>query len=338
MKSKKIHVSIIAIQEVVLSTLAGIFDVLNSLEMLAGFDDAIPSESLFDVEILGLEDDPVHLASGLPIQHHRKVSEVENTDIIIVPSVLLSNEGWITGRYPELVTWLNIMHKQGALLCSACSGVFLLAETGLFDERETTIHWSYAKSFRKTYPLVFLQPEKALVCSGQREELVSSGASNSWHDLVLYLIAREIGPSVAQSIAKFFALQWHYDGLAPYMKFEVPTDHGDAVVNEAQIWLAKNFSVANPVEEIVVRSGLAERSFKRRFTNATEISPIAYVQRLRIEDAKKRLERTDESIDKISWHVGYEDASYFRRLFKRITGISPSQYRRKFNVPDYNLN
>jgi transcriptional regulator GlxA family with amidase domain len=162
-----------------------------------------------------------------------------------------------------------------------------------------------------------------------------SGASASWHDLVLYLVARHVGPAAAQAIAKFMLLQWHVDGQAPYVVFEAPTDHKDAAILDVQKWLNDYFTVAAPVEEMVKRSGLAERSFKRRFTKATGYSPIAYVQHLRIEEAKRRLERTDAPIDEISWAVGYEDPAFFRRLFKRITRITPGAYRRKFRFPDF---
>jgi transcriptional regulator GlxA family with amidase domain len=157
----------------------------------------------------------------------------------------------------------------------------------------------------------------------------------TWHDLVLYLIARHVGATAAQTLARYFALQWHHDGLAPYVVFRGRTDHGDAAVADAQSWLATHFAVASPVEEMVRRSGLAERTFKRRFTEATGMAPIDYVQRLRIEDAKRRLERTEASADEISWQVGYEDAAFFRRLFKRVTKLTPGAYRKRFQVPAF---
>jgi transcriptional regulator GlxA family with amidase domain len=227
------------------------------------------------------------------------------------------------------------MHRRGALLCSACSGIFLLAETGLFDGMDATVHFGYARPFADAFPQVPVHPERVLVISGAREELISSGASMTWHDLVLYLIARHAGATAAQDVARFFALQWHRDGLAPYIGFAGRTDHGDSAIGAAQAWVATHFSVANPVEEMARRAGLAERTFKRRFAAATGLSPIGYVQRLRIEDAKRRLERTEASVDEISWRVGYEDPAFFRRLFKRVTGLAPGAYRRRFRIPDY---
>ena len=261
--------------------------------------------------------------------------EVETTDIVIVPSVLLCPEGWQKRRYPGLVDWLRTMYDRGAVLCSACSGIFLLAETGLFDGKDATVHFGYARTFATAYPAVRIHPERVLIISGLREELVSSGASMTWHDLVLYLIARYAGATAAQEVARFFALQWHQDGLAPYIVFEGKRDHGDSDIQSAQKWLDQNYSVANPVEEMIKRSRLAERTFKRRFTTATGLTPIAYVQRLRIEDAKRRLERTDAPIEEISWQVGYEDPAFFRRLFKRTTGLAPGAYRKRFRIPDF---
>jgi transcriptional regulator GlxA family with amidase domain len=249
--------------------------------------------------------------------------------------VLLRPEGWRKARYPRLVDWVHRMHDRGAVICSACSGIFLLAETGLFDGKDATVHFAYARAFGVAYPGVAVHPERTLVVSGRREELVSSGASTTWHDLALYLIARYAGATTAQEVARLFALQWHQDGLTPYIIFEGRTDHGDAEIQGAQEWLREHFSVANPVDEMIRRSKLAERTFKRRFVSATGLTPITYVQRLRIEDAKRRLERTDASVDEISWRVGYEDPAFFRRLFKRTTGVAPGVYRKRFRVPDF---
>jgi transcriptional regulator GlxA family with amidase domain len=153
--------------------------------------------------------------------------------------------------------------------------------------------------------------------------------------MVLHLIARYAGSTAAQEVARRFALQWHHDGLTPYIVFEGRTDHGDAEIERAQQWLGEHFSIANPVEEMIKRSSLSERTFKRRFVSATGLTPIAYVQRLRIEDAKRRLEGTQEPIDEISWRVGYEDPAFFRRLFKRTTGLAPGAYRKRFRIPEF---
>lgn len=329
------RVTLLAIPDVMISTLNGLYDVLGSFGMLSSHDYALPKKPPFVVDIVALSRGLLPTASGLPVQVHRAIHEVARTDLVIVPSVMVANGEWQTGRYPEEVAWLASMHAAGATLCSACSGLLLLAETGLLSGKEGTMHWAYAATFRRNFPDIRLRLEKSLVTAGGRSEFVMSGATTSWHDLVLYLITRYAGSEASQVIARFFALQWHSDGLSPYMVFDAPTDHGDAVVLDAQLWLDRNFSAANAVEEIVKRAGIPERSFKRRFTQATGIPPISYVQRLRIEDAKRRLERMDASIDEISWKVGYEDPAFFRRLFRRLTGVAPSAYRRKYRVPRF---
>jgi transcriptional regulator GlxA family with amidase domain len=333
--SEPLHVSLIAIPEAVMSTLTGIFDVMNALAMMPLTGKPAPRARPFRVEIVGVRKGPLDLASRIPITVQRPIDTIDSTDIVVVPSILLGPEGWKKGKHRELVTWLRAMHARGALLCSACSGVFLLAETGLFAGMDATVHFGYAREFAETYPEVPIHPERVLVISGKREELVCSGAAMTWHDLVLYLIARFAGATAAQTVARFYALQWHQDGLTPYIVFEGHKDHGDAAIQKAQDWVAGHFSVASPIEEMIKRAGLAQRTFKRRFTNATGLSPITYVQRLRIEDAKRRLERTETSIDEISWKVGYEEPAFFRRLFKRVTGLSPGLYRKRFRIPAY---
>jgi transcriptional regulator GlxA family with amidase domain len=330
-RPERVRVGIVAIPEATIGTLSGIYDVLGGLAMLAGRE-GIPARSPFLVEILGETADPVRLASGITLPLHGAAADVPS-DIVIVPSVLVPLEGWQPGRYPRLAEWLVARHRAGATLCSACSGIFLIAETGLFDGIEATVHWPYARSFGEQYPAVGVAPDRALVVSGARGEMISSGASTSWHDLVLYLIGREVGPAAAQAVSRFFALQRHVDGLAPFIVFDPPRDHGDAVVAAAQDWLDAHAGVASPVREAVRRSGLSERGFARRFRAATGHAVLDYVQRLRIEQAKRRLERTDESVEDISWRVGYEDPAAFRRLFRRLAGVTPGAYRRQFAVP-----
>ena len=333
--SAPLHVSLLAIPEATVSTLTGIFDVMNAFTMMAGMGDSSVGPNPFRVEIVGEKMGPLELASHVPVTVQRSFHALDVTDIVIVPSIVLGPDGWQKDKHPQLVEWLRAMHGRGALLCSACSGIFLLAETGLFDGMDATVHFGYAREFAGAFPGVPVHPERVLVVSGKRQELISSGASMTWHDLVLYLIARHAGTTAAQTVARLFALQWHQDGLAPYIVFEGRNDHGDHAVQTAQDWIAGHFSVANPLEEMVRRTGLTERTFKRRFTGATGLSPIAYVQRLRIEDAKRRLERTEASVDEISWQVGYEEPAFFRRLFRRVTGLAPGAYRRRFRVPDY---
>jgi transcriptional regulator GlxA family with amidase domain len=326
-------VSVVAFPDTAASTLYGIYDVMNAHALLDLGQKTGPRVP-FHAEIVGEAVGALTVASGVSVQVQRAIDSVATTDIVIVPSIVLRGE-WQKGRYPRLAAWLAEMYARGAILCSACSGIFLIAETGLFDGKAATVHFGYARALQNAHPTVTVYPERVLVISGKADCLVSSGASNTWHDLVLYLIARYAGATTAQEVARTFALQWHQDGLTPFMVFEGKSDHGDGEISSAQQWLSEHFAVANPVEAVIKRSKLAERTFKRRFVAATGLTPISYVQRLRIEDAKRRLERTAASVEEVSWRVGYEDAAFFRRLFRRTTGLAPGAYRKRFCIPEF---
>jgi transcriptional regulator GlxA family with amidase domain len=288
----------------------------------------------FALEIVSERAGTVRSVSGLSVTADRGIDEVDATDVVIVPSMAMELDGgWRPGRYPRLVAWLREMHEQGATLCSACSGGMLTAETGLLDGEEATIHWASEGYFRRHHPQVRLRMDEVLVVSGEGGRLVSSGAATAWHDLALYVVARHVGPATAQALARYELLQWHRDGQAAFHVFHPPTQHGDAAVLAVQRWLDEGYAVAAPVEEMARRSGLSSRTFKRRFTAATGHTPIGYVQRIRVERAKRLLETTATPVEEVSWAVGYEDPASFRRLFKRLTGVTPGDYRRRFALP-----
>lgn len=333
-----IHVSLVAAgPDVMALPICGIYEVLNCFETLHTFDDRAPEGSPFQPEVVGPREAgaEIETASGLTVPVHRTIDAVDRTDIAIVPSMMVADSEWVPGRYDEIVEWLRDLHAGGSTLCSACSGVLLLAETGLLDGREATIHWAYAPTFRRNFPNVELEPEEVLVDAGDRCEFVMSGASASWHDLVLYLVTRRVGPTAARAVARFMLLQWHTEGQGPYLAFRAPTDHGDRGVLRVQHWIRENLTVSKPVTRMVDVSDLPERTFKRRFKKATGHAPLEYVQHLRVEEAKRWLEQGDTSVEEIARRVGYADPSFFRRLFKRITRITPGAYRRKFQLPDY---
>ena len=280
---------------------------------------------------------PLELASGVPINVQRAIDTIEASDIVIVPSVLLRPGGWEKGRYPAAGRVAAARcTTRGAVLCSACSGIFLLAETGLFDGKDATVHFGYARRFAAAYPAVPIHPERVLVISGLREELVSSGASTTWHDMVLYLIARYAGVDrraggrahvrAAMAPGRAHALH-HFRGQERPRRRRYP---GRAAVVERP-FLGRQPGGGDD-QAIEARRTHLQAALRRTRPAST---PIAYVQRLRIEDAKRRLERTDASVDEISWRVGYEDPAFFRRLFKRTTGLAPGAYRKRFRIPEF---
>lgn len=332
MPMKPLHVSILGLPEATHTTVAGLADTFNVFQFIHGLDDALPESPPFRAEVLATGNDD---AARCPFRVQRHYSDVDATDIVIIPAIAIDPFQWQPGGNNDVVAWLLQMHASGVLVCSTCSGALLLAETGLLDDAEATTHWAYEAAFRRHFPHITLRLEKLLVQAGPREEIIMSGASGSWHDLALYLIAHNVSLAAAQFIARFLLLEWHVDGQKAYSVFHPVLDHGDAVIAAAQDWLEHHLSAPNPVETMTEQSGLAARTFNRRFAQATGLAPIQYVQKLRIEAAKRRLERSSASIEQIAWQVGYEDPAFFRRLFKRVTDISPSAYRRKLQLPAY---
>lgn len=331
----QIHVSLLAIPEADASSLSGLYTVLNLYESVVPGTLSLRAEIVAPDAIVdsGGASGMVQNTLGLPIPIQRKLSATPRTDVMIIPSLFPDAEDeWHTGNYPEVVAWIRDLYAGETLICSSCTGALLLAETGLLDGREATQHWAFEATFRRNFPRVKLNAAKVLVVTGDGSRLVMSGASAAWHDLVLYVIARYAGPAAARTIAKFFLLHWHSDGQSPCIIFRENTRHDDTVILAAQSWLRENSNEPSPVESVVRRSRLSERSFNRRFRKATGHTPIAYVQNLRVEAAKYQLETQSASIDEISSRVGYEDPAFFRRLFKRTTGLTPSAYRRKFCV------
>ena len=331
----QIRIHIVATPDSTVTPVSGLYETFGYVEQLTAPEDRRDRQGTrFVPEIVAETAGTLAGVSGLPITAHRSVDDVAEADIVIVPSMAFGREGeWTPGRYPKLVGWLREMYESGATVCSACTGANLTAEAGLLDGSEATVHWASEKSFRHRHPDVRLRPAEALVLSGDGGRLITSGAADAWHDLALYLIATHVGPATAQAVARFNLWEWHHEGQAAFRVFDPPTDHGDAAVLAAQRGIAEDFAVGAPVEEMVRWSGLAPRTFKRRFKTATAHTPIGYVQRIRVDRAKRLLETTDEPIEDISWAVGYEDPASFRRLFKRLTGVTPGTYRQRFQVP-----
>jgi transcriptional regulator GlxA family with amidase domain len=334
--SPQTRIRIVATPDSTVSPITGLYEALRSV-LAAPEDEQDGGPSAFDVAIVAESSGVIESESGLTITPHHAVDETE-ADVVIVPSMEFRSEReWTPGRYPKLVHWMRRMYEEGATVCSACTGANLTAETGLLDGQEATVHWLSERTFRRRHPEVLLRPAEVLVVSGDGGRLITSGAATAWHDLALYLIARYVGPATARSVARVQLLEWHRDGQAAFQVFNPPTDHGDAAVLAAQRAIAEGYAVASPVEEMVKWSGLSPRTFKRRFRAATGCTPINYVQRIRVERAKRVLETSDEPIEEISWSVGYEDPASFRRLFKRITGLTPGAYRQRFQIPNLPL-
>ena len=200
----------------------------------------------------------------------------------------------------------------------------------MLDGHEATTHWAYCDAMRARYPGVRVRKERALVVSGEGQRLVMAGGGTSWQDLALYLIARFAGVDAAMHVARVNLIDWHAVGQQPFAHLARSRQVADAAIARCQTWIAQHYDEPSPVTAMVRQSGLAERSFKRRFQQATGMPPLEYVHTLRLEEAKQMLESTDASIEAIASEIGYEDPGFFTRLFRRKVNLTPAQYRRRF--------
>lgn len=267
---------------------------------------------------------------GPPIAPQVALREAGPADCVIVTDLALASGRH--GNWDAETQWLRRQFEAGATLASVCTGSVLLAETGLLDGIEATTHWSAADIFRERYKRVRLRPERILCPAGPEHRIVTSGGPGSWEDLALYLIARFCGAAEAARIARIFVLGDRSDGQLVFSAMGRPRNHDDAAISACQAWIADHYAQPSPVAEMAKRSGLAERTFKRRFRAATGYTPVDYVMALRIEEAKQMLETGGEPVEAIASAVGYEDPTFFRRLFKRRTGVTPARYRQRYRA------
>ena len=267
---------------------------------------------------------------GAMVVPEHTFDDAHRSDVVIVADLNMAQGTGPQGRWPEAVRWLKAQHAEGAIICSVCSGSLMLAEAGFLDGCEATSHWSATPIFQRCYPRVLLRAERILVPAGNGHRIVTGGGSNSWTDLALYLVARFCGNAEARHIAKIFLFGDRSDGQLPFAAMVRPPQHEDAVISKCQVWIADNYAVSNPVAAMVRHSKLSDRTFKRRFKAATGYAPLEYVQSLRIEESKQLLETTGITINDVAASVGYDEPNSFRRLFKRMTGVSPNQYRLRF--------
>lgn len=333
--SDTIHVALLAAPEVSASTLYGFHDVLcgtrRDWQMLHGRAD---TASPFAVHVVSRDGLPLVGANGVRIVPTASFAEVPRPDVVCVTDMMVTPDESLAGRYDAEVDWIRQAHAAGATLASACSGAVLLAHTGLLEGLDATSHWAYCPALSARHPTVRWHADRGLVVSGEGQRIVMGGTGMSWHMLVLALIARFTSPEEAMQVARINLLDVNTVAPTVYASLtrggRADGQPPDPVVARCQQWVADHYAVEAPVTQMAVHSGLPERSFKRRFTLATGMSPLEYVHRLRLEEAKQMLEAGDAPVEAIAVEVGYQDSSFFGRLFRRKVGLTPAQYRRRF--------
>ena len=282
---------------------------------------------LFTWDIVTPDGKPVEGFGRIPVYPHRAMEDIGETDVVLIPGFIPPME--FIGKVPgNLVDWFFRMHEQQTLIGTICTGTFLLAETGLLDGREVTTNWAYARLFKKLYPKIRLKPERLLTVDGN---FICSGAATAYMELCLYLIEKFGSQDLAVSCSKLLLIDWNRKSQAPYFIFEFQKNHSDDTVLKAQNYMEKNLAEPVSFDAMAATLGISARHLKRRFKQATGDSPQTYLQRLRVETAKRKLETTLDSFEGITWKVGYENTNSFRRLFKENTGLTPREYRDRFS-------
>ncbi len=308
---------------VMLSALAIPLDVFNAAGVFWNMLNEKAPTPFFNVKTASIDGKPVKTYFGHELKPDASIQNSADSDTIIIPP---SDADITLGT--EAVSWLMESYETGAHIASFCLGTFLLAQTGLLDNKSATTHWGYLNRFRKQYPKVKLKSEKLITDEG---DLFTAGGANAGGDLALYLIAKYAGKEAAFQTARTMVMDMDRKSQSPYLFFRFEKVHGDKNVLDIQDWLEKNFQDEIKVDLLADKAGMSRRTFERRFKNATGDSPLRYLQRIRIENARQLIENGGKTFDEITYIVGYEDSSTFSRIFKKTTGLSPNMYKKKYS-------
>ena len=284
-------------------------------------------QPFFDVKLVGLTKE-VHLQDGLITVHPDAVTtNVTRTDLIIIPAIS-GNVRSALDRNAAFVPWIVEQYKNGAEVASLCIGAFLLASTGLVNGMRCSTHWLFANDFRAMFPEVQLTDDKVIT---DQNGIYSSGGATSYWNLLLYLVEKYTSREMSIVASKFFLLDVARNSQSPFAMFKGQKEHGDTEVLMAQEYIEDHFAEKLTVDALAERLNLGRRTFERRFKNATSNTVVEYMQRVRVEAAKKQLEIGRKTVTEVMYDVGYTDSKAFRDVFKRIAGMSPVDYRGRWN-------
>ena len=320
-------ISILALKGCLSSGVTGIVDTLNIANLLWMMSPESEGLPLFKTEIISVSREPVIANGGIALFPEKSIYDVEQTDLIMIPAMLLPFD--LKSKNARLaIEWLKTSYAKGTILASTCTGSFLLAETGLLNGKTATTNWYFVNMFKKKYPEVNLEIDKMVT---EDQGLICSGAATAFLNLCIYFIKKFGSNRLAAICSKALLIDPDKQSQAPYMFHDFWKNHLDTQILSAQNWMEDNFNNKISIDDIAEQAGISHRHFKRRFKKATNETPLAYLQHLRIEKAKQLLESSLETINEITWQVGYEDINSFRRLFKKNTGMSPKEFRNKFS-------
>ena len=282
---------------------------------------------LFEVELVGAKKE-VKLNGGLYSVHtDRQLKDAKKTDLIFIPA-LFGDMSAAIAKNKNLIPWIQQQYAKGAEVASLCVGAFLLASTGLLNGKKCSTHWGFQNEFSEMFPEVEVV-EGSIVTEEKR--IYSSGGANSYWNLLLYLVEKYTNRETAILASKYFAIDIDRDSQAAFAMFKGQKDHKDAAILKAQQFIEKNIHERITIDELADMTAMGRRSFERRFKKTTNNSVLEYIQRIKIEAAKRQFESSRKNINEVMYDVGYTDTKAFRDLFKKLTGLTPIEYRNKYN-------
>ena len=319
------RVTILGMKNTMSSTITGPMDVFYQAGFMWNYFKGETIQPYFKVNVVTTTGEPFKCLNGVRIIPDGAIDDLQDADLILVSSIMdidktLREQG-------EVIDWLRDRYRNGAHIATLCSGAFVLAETGLLDGKTATTHWGFAEQFQKRYPQIHLKPERLITDEG---DLFCSGGYSAAIDLCLYLVEKYCGHEVALQSSKSMVADIGRTSQAPYAVFPYRKDHPDQQILAVQEWIERNYDKPFTYDALARESGMSRRTMERRFKTATGETPLAYQQGFRVEAAKRMLESGLQSFDEITYEVGYEDSSTFRKVFFKQTGLVPTAYRKKF--------
>ncbi|UKJ08539.1 GlxA family transcriptional regulator [Solitalea lacus] len=318
------YISLLALKNAVLSSITDcqyVFTMVNRFLKEQG------KPAMFHVQIVGLTKEVKYNDGLFVIKTDKLLNEVMENDLIIIPA-LSGDMISATHLNREYGHWIALQYKEGAEVASFCSGAFILAFTGLLKGKQCTTHWQYANEFKHFYPSVELVDEKVMT---DQNGLYSSGGSTAYWNLLLHLIEKYTDRETAVYAAKYFVIDIDRNFQSPFIVFHGQKDHSDEAVKNIQEYIEQHYKDKLTVEQLADKFNISRRTFERRFRKATRNTVAEYIQKVKIEGAKKLLEIGRKSISEVMYDIGYSDTQTFREIFKRITGMTPVEYKNKYS-------
>jgi transcriptional regulator GlxA family with amidase domain len=321
---KNMNISILVPENSVMQAIADpqyLFSAVNQFMAVAG------KKPLFNVQLVGLTKE-VKINDGLfSINISQLLTDVKRTDLIIIPALFGDMKTAIESN-KNLLPWINEQYNNGAEVASLCVGAFLLASTGLLNGKKCSTHWGFQNEFREMFPDVEVIDGSIVT---EENRLYSSGGAMSYWNLLLYLVEKYTDRQTAILASKYFAIDIDRESQSAFAMFQAQKNHTDEAVKQVQEFIDKNVQEKIAIDELADLVSLGRRSFERRFKVATNNSVLQYINRVKIEFAKRSFEISRKNINEVMYDVGYTDTKAFRTIFKKITGLTPIEYRNKYN-------